>query len=100
MAWGEIYRISGGGFVLDVQARVLRTLSTRMVVPLYPLEEASGAVMAKLNPILDLVDGQYVMWTQAMAAVPVRELSEAVADIPNGREGDVRAALDMLTESF
>lgn len=56
--------------------------------------------MVKLNPILDLVDGQYVMWTQAMAAVPVRELSEAVADIPNGREGDVRAALDMLTESF
>lgn len=88
------HRNGGSGYLLDVQADLLSTLATRLVVPLLPLDRAP-APAARLNPVFEIAGQRHVMVTQFAAAVHVRELGDRVATLADAHLA-VAAALDLL----
>ena len=97
----DVYATPGpgkAGYVLDVQADLLQGLSTRVVVPLLPLETAPKPARG-LNPAFE-IDGQpHLMLTQFIAAVPAKELRKPVLSL-GAHSDDIMRALDMLLIGF
>ena len=84
--------------LLDLQADFLDVLKTRMVAPLFPVEDMSWT-LGQLNPRFE-IDGQlYVMATQRMAAIELFEIGEPVADLSEHRDRIV-SATDFLFQGF
>lgn len=81
-----------------MQANVLSSLNTRVVVPLLPLSEAP--VPAKrLNPVFEIATEPHVMVTQFLTAIPWSLLGQSVTNLDN-RHIEVMAALDMVLIGF
>lgn len=89
---------SGKGFLINVQADAMSHFNTRVVVPLLPIDEAPRPANT-LNPLFDIDGKQYSMVTQYMAAVPVKELKNAVFSVSD-RHDDIVAAIDLLLQGF
>ena len=100
MARFDVYPMPGGGAgaLLDVQADLLERLRTRVVVPLVPVGDAPVPIR-DLNPVVRVAGRDLVMLTQAMAAVPVRELRAPVGSL-RGEADVVVRALDILLTGF
>ena len=81
-------------YLLDVQADLLDTLATRVVVPLV-LEEKMGLAAKRLNPQFKVKGATVVMSTAELAGVPNRSLGDKVASLKNKRD-EIIAALDLL----
>ncbi|MDO6757988.1 CcdB family protein [Phaeobacter inhibens] len=81
------------GYLLDVQADLLESLNTRIVVPLMPLYVAPAPAKG-LNPIFDIRSGRYVMVTQFLSAVPASLLKTPVLNLASC-DRDVMQALDL-----
>jgi toxin CcdB len=73
---------------------LLSALATRAVVPLFPAETQRDAAR-DLNPVFDIEGQPYVMVTQAIAAVPKRELRDRVVSLLEHHDAILRA-LDIL----
>jgi toxin CcdB len=82
------------GYLLDVQADLLDSLSTRLVLPMMPIE-ASPPVLKRLNPIFDIQSERYVMVTQFMAAVPASILKTPAGSLAQ-HDTEITSALDLL----
>jgi toxin CcdB len=76
-----------------VQHSVLAELKTRVIVPLLPLEYVKP--MTRLNPVLDVDGGEFVISTPEIAGVRMRDVSEKVVSLDHYRT-EVIAALDYL----
>ncbi|MCK6396161.1 CcdB family protein [Zoogloea sp.] len=88
----------GRGYLLDLQAGINSHFSTRVVAPLFLLEEIP--VFAKgLNPVFEVEGQRVVMMTQGMAAVPVQMLKQPVMSLAD-RRVEIVAALDLLFQGF
>lgn len=85
-------------FVLDVQADLLDELGTRMVVPLLS-QEVAPKPAKRLNPVFVVDDHSFVMMTQFMAAVPVRNLKKIVTSLSIYQD-EITQALDLLLTGF
>lgn len=95
----DVYVAPGGvGYVLDVQADILRDLNTRVVVPLLPLSDAPQPAKG-LNPVFQVADEPHVMVTQFMAAVPRTLLCKTVSNLTS-QDSEIMAALDMILVGF
>lgn len=81
-------------YLLDVQADLLDTLATRVVVPLI-LTEEMGLAAKHLNPQFKIKGVAVVMSTAELAGVPNRSLGDKVTTLKNKRD-EIIAALDML----
>jgi toxin CcdB len=81
-------------FLLDIQAGLLDTLTTRVVVPLVVAEEMSLAAK-HLNPQFKIKGVSVVMSTAELAGVPSRALGDKVTSLKNKRD-EIIAALDLL----
>ena len=81
-------------FLLDIQAELLDTLTTRVVVPLVVAEEMSLAAK-HLNPQVKIKGVSVVMSTAELAGVPSRALGDKVTSLKNKRD-EIIAALDLL----
>jgi toxin CcdB len=79
---------------MDVQARLLDHLTTRVVVPLVPEPDAPKPIK-ELNPVFDVDGVPHVMLTQALASIPARELKRAVTSL-DSQHDQVTRALDVL----
>ena len=90
-----VHRIGNDGSpALDVQSNLLDALTTRVVVPLAPVED-----VATLVPRLT-VDGQrFAMLTQFVTTVPVSAVGTSVADLST-RADEITAATDFLFQGF
>jgi toxin CcdB len=97
MARFDLYRAEVG-LLVDVQTNFLDGLTTRLVVPLYLLQDAPRPA-GRLNPILD-VDGQlYALQPQLMGAVWRNELGQPIDNLLRHYDRIV-AALDMIFLGF
>jgi toxin CcdB len=94
MAQFDIYGYQGLGLLLDVQAELLDGLTSRMVVPLLPLD-AAPIPAKKLNPIFLVGDTRYMMATQFMASVSLVELGDKVGSLAHEHYA-IKPAIDML----
>lgn len=84
----------GAGFLLDVQADLVRDLNTRVVVPLMP-KAAAPLPAARLNPVFVLDGEAHVMATQFLSAVPTSLLRGTPVALAAEAEA-ITAALDFL----
>ena len=81
-------------YLLDVQADLLDTLATRVVVPLI-LAEEMGLAAKHLNPQFKIKGEAVVMSTAELAGVPSRSLGDKVTTLKSKRD-EIIAALDIL----
>lgn len=81
-------------YLLDVQADLLETLATRVVVPLM-LAEEMGLAAKYLNPQFKIKGAAVVMSTAELAGVSIRSLGDRVLSLKNKRD-EIIAALDFL----
>jgi len=81
-------------YLLDVQADLLDTLATRVVVPLI-LAEEMGLAAKHLNPQFKIKGVAVVMSTAELAGVPNRSLGDKTATLKSKRD-EIIAALDIL----
>jgi toxin CcdB len=81
-------------YLLDVQADLLDSLATRVVVPLV-LAEQFGKAAKQLNPKLKINGVAVTMSTPELAGVANRSLGEKVASL-KAKRNEVIAALDLL----
>lgn len=87
-----------GGYLLDIQCDYLSRLSTRIVVPLQPEEDAPQPAR-DLNPVFRITGAGYVMMTQYMAAVFASELKKPAGSLAEEQDRILKA-LDMIFSGF
>ena len=80
--------------MLDIQADLLPSLATRLIVPLVPAAE-SGPPVRRLNPVFHIGSRNFVMATAEMAAIPHKFIGERVASL-SGQSSEILAAVDCL----
>ncbi len=93
MAQYEVHHLRDG-LVIDCQSNLLGQIESRFVVPLVPQAEAPR-VAQRLNPVFRIDGEDYVMLTQAAAAVRTRELGAAVTSLA-AQAFEITGALDVL----
>lgn len=82
--------------LLDIQSDLLDDLTTTVVIPLSPEARLKGAVMTKLNPVIEIDDARYVAVTQQLAGIERRLLGERIEEDLSRFSGGMIAALDFL----
>ncbi|MCQ2005681.1 CcdB family protein [Rhizobium sp. NRK18] len=99
MARFHVYRLRRDEVLaIDLQADLLEQLNTRVMAPLYSLSVSPWS-LSRLNPHFEIGETIYVMATQRMAAVPVAEIGDLVADL-SSRADDVLRAVDFLFSGY
>lgn len=86
-------------YLLDVQAELLDTLSTRVVVPLVAASAMGGKAVKHLNPEFKISNATVFMSTAELAGIPARSLGEKVTSLTDRRH-EIIAALDFLSTGF
>ncbi|MBP1627681.1 MAG: hypothetical protein H6Q00_2156 [Holophagaceae bacterium] len=81
--------------LLDVQADLLSSLGTRVVLPLYRRDAAPGRLMTRLTPSLEFQGECYVLMTPELAGVPRQALGPTLGSLASAR-AEILAALDLL----
>ena len=84
----------GRGYLLDVQADILRDLKTRLVVPLMLATDVPSGVK-RLHPEFEIAGRRTIMATQLMAAIPADELQDFVSSLAPERYV-IMGAIDFL----
>jgi toxin CcdB len=96
MARFDVYASPDGeGYLLDVQADLVDSLNTRIVVPLMPIS-AAPTPAKRLNPVFDIQSERHVMVTQFLSAVPALLLKSPVTSF-EVHDIEITGALDLLT---
>ena len=84
----------GSGYLLNVQSELLNELNTIVVVPLVSLATVRNPIR-RLNPVFDIADNQFVMRTQFMSAMPMREFGTVLGSLSHAHS-EIMNALDVL----
>lgn len=85
-------------FLLDVQADILSTLATRVVVPLIAVP-SMGKPIKHLTHTFRIMGASVVMSTAELAAIDQRLLVDRVGSLKDHRD-EILAALDFLVTGF
>jgi toxin CcdB len=93
MAQFDVHRF-GEMLVIDCQSDLLSQIDSRFVVPLARRPDVPR-IAERLNPVFKIEGEEYVMLTQAAAAVRRRDLGAAVTSLAE-RSFEVTGALDVL----
>ncbi len=88
----------GAGYLLDVQADLLKHLNTRVVVPLMAFNDAPRPAK-RLNPTFQVGGEDVIMVTQFLATVPLSILKTPVASL-EPRHFEIINAIDMIMQGF
>jgi len=98
MAQFQVYRLAGGGLVLDLQTDLIDT-GSRVVAPLVPISDGPR-VIGRLEPVVEVQGADHALHTAEMAAIPSMLLKgQPIADL-SGSDYEIRGALDMVFSGF
>ncbi len=102
MARFDVYRLPGrpAPLVVDVQANLLSSLASRVVVPLAQKSAAPHETLPRLEPVLRILERDYVFKPTDIAVLPAGVLCDPVANIESAYRNEVVAALDFLFQGF
>lgn len=81
-------------YYLNVQAELLDSLHTRVIVPLVR-EAEMGPAIQHLHPKFKIKGETVVMCTAELAGLPLRALGDKVASLKSKRD-EIIAALDLI----
>lgn len=82
-------------FFVDVQTDLLDGLTSRIVIPLAPLESLSSKNVEGLCPVLEINEGSYVLMTHQLTSVPSSYLKTSVTSLENFRN-EIISAIDLI----
>jgi toxin CcdB len=100
MARFDVYQYSNAvPLVLDVQAKLLSDLKTRVVVPLLPYSQAKKEELPRLKPVLTVKGKEYVMMTTDIGTLKVSDLGKVIANLEEERYAII-GAIDFLFQGF
>lgn len=102
MARFDVYRVKNraGALVVDVQSDLLEDLTSRVVIPLAPVEPDRAEALPRLKPSL-VVDGvEYTLLTTDIAARPTSRFGERVGNVEDRYRDVIVAAMDFLFQGF
>jgi len=85
-------------YVVGIQADLLESLATRLVVPLVPASDF-GKPIERLNPLIRIGNRNFVLATAEMAAIPLKGLGEEVGSLKT-HSAEILAAVDFLISGF
>ena len=77
-------------YLLDIQADLLATLTTRIVVPVYQADSISNR-MRHLNPTVSIKNEFMVLSTAELAAVPKAYLGKPITNLSHERINIINA---------
>ncbi|MBT9371432.1 CcdB family protein [Rhizobium sp. CSW-27] len=99
MARFWVHRLGpNGDLALDLQASILDGLHTRVVAPLVRHDDVTRLV-PRLNPRFEIGGQVFVMMTEFIATVPLKDMGERVTDLSH-RADEITAATDFLFRGF
>jgi toxin CcdB len=100
MACFDVYEIKRtvSRYVVDVQADVLASLATRVVVPLLPVSRTTNR-FRDLNPLVSIGTEALVFFPQLILTTFKKELRQQIFQVITERD-DLTRALDMLLCGF
>ncbi|MDA9009142.1 CcdB family protein [Alphaproteobacteria bacterium] len=99
MAKFDVYaNPSGFGYLVDLQADVFEAMRSRVVAPLMPIDTFE-VVSERLNPKFVIDGEEFVLLTQAAAAVDVMILKQPISSLSD-QFWEITNALDMLFQGF
>ena len=88
-------------YLLDVQADLLADLDTRVVVPLRSLKKFPDVALPnRLMPTLTIHEGEFLLETPKMAAVPKRILRSPATTVSQSQQDKITVALDFLFHGY
>jgi hypothetical protein len=94
----DLYRMSGGDYVIILQSDLLDTLNTRAVCLALP-EQMTTPGLAALSPLLSAGDVRLRSAPHVLATLTLPELGTFVANLSHERDRIIRALNMMLTGS-
>ena len=86
-------------YLLDVQSDIIDELNTRLVFPLFLLDEVNGRPARRLTPVLNVDGEDFLVMTHEMASVRQSQLGEEVVSVQEHRQA-IKNALDFLLDGF
>ncbi|MCZ4293923.1 CcdB family protein [Vibrio sinaloensis] len=86
-------------YFVDVQSKLLDTLSTRLVIPLTLTRLLKKKAPSHLCPVIHIDEGDFVILTHQMASVPTKILREPVNNLSTFRD-EIISAIDFLTNGI
>lgn len=95
MAQFDLYRLSGGQLVVDLQTDLIGIDASRIVAPLR--EAGKYAAFPGLTPSVEFDATTWVVRVQELAAVPGAELRNHVGSLAEHRDA-LKRALDILID--
>ncbi|WP_174296974.1 CcdB family protein [Sphingomonas bacterium] len=96
MAQFDVYRLRGGGLVLDCQSDLLDALPSRFVVP---LRASHPAELKHLTLMFDVEGKRLIMLTPLARSVDRRDIESTIATLANEQD-QIKRALDMLVSGI
>jgi toxin CcdB len=93
----DIVRLKGGHLGVILQSDFLDDRETRVVAPLFP----SSLIVPtpRLHPIVRVGRRNYLLATEKLTAVLLREVEAVIGSVDN-REYEIRRALDIVFMGF
>lgn len=95
MAQFDVFRLSDGMLVVDLQTDLIGINVSRIVAPLREAEQYTA--FPGLTPRVEVAGKLYIVRTQELAAVPGAELYECVGTLAGMRD-QLKRALDILID--
>lgn len=95
MAQFDVYRLSDGQLVVDLQTDLIGIEASRIVAPLR--EAGRYAAFPGLTPAVEVEGQSWIVRVQEMAAIPGTELRAPVASLATERDV-LKRALDILID--
>ncbi|WP_313080198.1 CcdB family protein [Atlantibacter sp.] len=86
-------------YVLNVQSDIIGRRTTRVVIPLFPLEKYMGPLADRLTPIVTVGPEKFVLMTHELASIPEKALGEEICSIMSQRDV-IKSALDFLLDGI
>ncbi len=95
MAQFDLYRLSGGQLVVDLQTDLIGIDASRIVAPLR--DAGRYAAFPGLTPSVEVEGTTWIVRVQELAAVPGAHLREPVGSLSEHRDA-LKRALDILID--
>ncbi len=86
-------------YLLDVQSDIIGELNTRLVIPLFPLDQFKERPAQRLNPVVSVKGTNYLLMTNEMASVRRSMLGAEVISMQEQRH-TIKNAIDFLLDGF
>lgn len=97
MAQFQLYRLTGGQLVVDLQTDLIGIDASRVVAPLR--EHGRYTSFPGLTPEIEFDGRTWIVRTQEMAAVLASELGAPIADLSPHRDA-LKRAIDILIDGL